>query len=230
MDIGKSFTYVFEDPNWIMKVLIGGILLIIPIVNFVVIGYALTTLKNVADGQPTPMPEWSDFGAHFMKGLYAFVGILVYFLPAIVVYCCITILSTVVSGGAGQAGGRTTGDTVSTVVGLVVLCLSCLVGLYALFASLTLAAPLARCAMSEKQLALFWDCRGNLEFIRDNLTNCVIALLVGLVASFVSQLGIILCLIGVLFTTFWAYLFQAFLFGQLWQNQATAPTKARARA
>ncbi len=230
MDIGKAFTYVFEDPNWIMKVLIGGVLLLIPIVNFVVIGYALTTLKNVADGQATPMPEWSDFGAHFMKGLYAFVGILVYFLPAIVIYCCVIVLSTVVSGGANQAGGRTAGDTVSTVVGLVSICLWCLLSLYALLAGLTLAAPLTRFAMSENQLSLFWDFRGNLDFIRDNLANYAIALLVGLVAGFLSQLGLILCLIGVLFTTFWSYLVQAFLFGQLWQNQATAPTKARARA
>ena len=32
MDIGKAFSYVFEDEGWISKVLIGGLLIWIPIV------------------------------------------------------------------------------------------------------------------------------------------------------------------------------------------------------
>jgi hypothetical protein len=226
MDIGKSFTYAFEDPNWIMKILIGGIVLLIPIVNFAVYGYMLTTLKNVADGQPNPLPEWSDFGAHFMKGLYAFVGILVYFLPAIVVYCCVFALSFGVSAAAGAAGGRDAGNAAASLLGLITLCLQCLVGIYALFAGLTLYAPLTRFAMSANQLSIFWDFRGNLDFIMKNLTNYIIALLIAWVASFIAGFGIILCFVGVLFTSFWATTVGAHVFGQLWRNRASAPAAA----
>ncbi len=38
MDIGKSFTYMFEEDKWVEKVLIGGLLCLIPIVNFFAIG------------------------------------------------------------------------------------------------------------------------------------------------------------------------------------------------
>lgn len=231
MDIGKAFTYVFDDPNWIMKVLIGGVLLLIPIVNFAVLGYALTTTKNIADGESTPMPEWGEFGAHFMKGLYAFVGVLVYLLPGIVVICCAQILAAVAGGGASAAGGRDTGNTVASLGALVALCLSCVAYLYILVAGLTLYAPLTRFAMSENQLSLFWDFRGNLDFIQANLGNYIMALLIALVASFVSGFGVILCIVGVLFTTFWAYMVSAYMFGQLWKNQASAPpARARARA
>lgn len=229
MDIGKAFTYVFEDPNWMMKVLIGGIVLFIPIVNFAVFGYMLTTMKNVADGQPTPMPEWGDFGSHFMKGLYAFVGVLIYFLPAIVIYCCVFLLSIVLGGSAGALGGRNASDAIGGVVGLLTTCLTCIVFLYAIVAGLSVYAPLTRFAMSANQLSIFWDFRGNLDFVMKNLTNYIIALLVGLVASFVAEFGIILCVIGVLFTLFWAQMVQAFLFGQLWrqsQAQGTAPAMA----
>ncbi len=226
MDIGKAFTYVFEDPNWIMKVLIGGIVLLIPIVDFAVYGYMLTTLKNVADGQPNPLPEWSDFGAHFMKGLYAIVGILVYFLPAIVIYCCIVALSIGAGAAASSTGGQDAGNTLGGIIGLVTLCLNCLVGLYALIAGLTLYAPLTRFAMSQNQLSIFWDFRGNFAFIQRNLTNYIIALLVAFVASFVAEFGLILCIVGVLFTMFWAQLVTAFLFGQLWKNQTAAPAMA----
>jgi len=220
MDIGKAFTYVFEDPNWIMKILIGGIVLLIPIVNFAVYGYMLTTLKNVADGQPNPLPEWSDFGAHFMKGLYAVVGVLVYFLPAIVIYCCVFALTFGVTAAAGAAGGRDAGNALAGVLGIVTLCLQCVVGLYALFAGLTLYAPLTRFAMSANQLSIFWDFRGNLNFIQKNLSNYIIALLIAWVASFVAGFGIILCVVGVLFTSFWGTLAAANVFGQMWRNQA----------
>lgn len=222
MDIGKSFTYVFEDPNWIMKVLIGGIVLLIPIVNFAVYGYMLTTLKNVADGQPNPLPEWSDFGAHFMKGLYAFVGALVYLLPAIILFCCVFLLSFVGSAGA-SAGGQNSGSAIASVVALLALCLECIAALYALVAGVTLYAPMTRFAMSANQLSIFWDFRGNLAFIQRNLTNYIIALLIAWVASFVAGFGIILLCVGLLFTTFWATTVSAHVFGQLWKNQAPAP-------
>ncbi len=222
MDIGKSFTYVFEDPKWMMKVLIGGIVLLIPIVNFAVYGYMLTTLKNVADGQANPLPEWADFGAHFMKGLYAAVGVIVYLLPGIVVICCAQVLTIGLSSVAGAAGGRDAGGAVAGIVGFLGLCLMCVAYLYIFVAALTMYAPLTRFAMSANQLSLFWDFRGNLAFIQKNLSNYIIALLIAFVASFVAEFGIILCIVGVLFTLFWSTLVAANVFGQLWKNQATA--------
>jgi hypothetical protein len=222
MDIGKSFTYVFEDPKWMMKVLIGGIVLLIPIVNFAVYGFMLTTLKNVADGQANPLPEWSDFGAHFMKGLYAAVGVIVYLLPGIVVICCAQVLTIGLSTVAGAAGGNDAGGAVAGIVGFLGLCLMCVAYLYIFVAALTMYAPLTRFAMSANQLSLFWDFRGNLAFIQKNLTNYIIALLITFVAAFVAEFGIILCIVGVLFTLFWSTLVAANVFGQLWKNQATA--------
>jgi hypothetical protein len=205
-----------------MKVLIGGIVLLIPIVNFAVYGYMLTTLKNVADGQPNPLPEWNDFGAHFMKGLYAAVGVIVYLLPGIVVICCAQVLTIGLSTVAGAAGGNDAGGTVAGIVGILGLCLMCIAYLYIFVAALTMYAPLTRFAMSANQLSLFWDFRGNLAFIQKNLTNYIIALLITFVAAFVAEFGIILCIVGVLFTLFWSTLVAANVFGQLWKNQATA--------
>jgi len=48
MDIGRSFKFMFEDEGWITKILIGGILGLIPIVNFVIYGYQLEVIKNVS--------------------------------------------------------------------------------------------------------------------------------------------------------------------------------------
>jgi len=230
MDFGKAFTYVFEDKNWMMKVLIGGLISLIPIAGaIIVLGYMLTTMKNVADGQPEPLPEWANFGDFFMKGLYAFVGILVYFLPAILLYCCVMILSIVASSGvAGSAAtsnssAQAAGGALASVVGILTICLNCVLGLYALVAGLSLYAPLTRFAMTGNQLSVFWDFRGNFAFIQKNAANYVIALVVAWVAGIVAGFGIILCVIGVLFTSFWSSMVAAHAFGQMWrQSQGQA--------
>jgi hypothetical protein len=229
MDIGKSFTYMMEDPNWIMKILIGGIVGLIPIVNFAAYGYMLTVVKNVADGQPTPLPEWGDFGAHFMKGLYAFVGILVYFLPAIVLICCVSLLGVLAGGAASSTSGSSSdaGGALAGLLSIVSLCLNCVLALYALVAGLTLYAPLTRFAMSNNQLSIFWDFRGNLDLIMKNLSNYVIAILIALVAGFIASFGIILCVVGYFFTLFWSMLVSAHVFGQFWRTtQGAAPAPA----
>lgn len=218
MDIGKAFTYVFDDPNWIQKIVIGGIVLFIPIVNFAAIGYMLNALRNVAEGQVTPLPEWGDFGNHFMRGLYAFIGMLIYFLPLIIVVCCIGIVTAVLGSSTSQTGTDGSSNNLAGVAGIIILCLECIAGLYAFVAGVTLYAPLTRFAMSANQLSVFWDFRNNLELIQKNAGAYILALIIGFVASFVAGFGTILCIIGVLFTSFWAQLVYAHLFGQFWQQ------------
>lgn len=229
MDIGKSFTYVFDDPQWITKVLIGGAiifvgalffwLLLIPLLVAValVLGYTLTTTRNVAEGAPVPLPAWGDMGALFMKGLYALIGIIIYFLPVIILGCCFGVI-TGLAGGSTGTGTESTSSSLSGVAGIAVLCLQCIIALYSFVAGVTLYAPLTRFAMSENQLSVFWDIRGNLDLISKNAGPYVIALLVAFVASFIAEFGIILCAIGLFFTTFWAQLVTANLFGQFWRQ------------
>ena len=227
MDIGKSFTYVFEDPNWIKKVLIGGIVSIIPIVNFAAIGYMVTTLKNVTDGQPQPLPEWGNFGEHLMKGLYVFVGALIYIAPILLLYCCMMVLP-IVLGGAGSAAGRDAGSALAGVGSLLSMCLGCLMFLFILAVAVMFPAALTRYAVSG-QLSTFWDFRGNFDLISKNLATYIIAILIVWVAGFVAGFGIILCFIGVIFTSFWSQLVGAHVYGQFWraaQGQGTVPAAA----
>lgn len=48
MDIGRSFTYVTQDQDWIKKVLLGGVITLIPVVGpFFALGYVLETMRNI---------------------------------------------------------------------------------------------------------------------------------------------------------------------------------------
>lgn len=221
MDIGKGFSYVFQDPKWIMKLVIGAVLLLIPIIGWIpATGYYLTTIKNVSDGQEFPLPEWSDFGGFFMKGLYGWIGMIVWNLPVILIACCAGVLSAVGTSAAGAAG-RDNAAAVANGLSYLALCLNCLQSLLSFVTGVTVAAPLVRYANSS-QLSVFWDVRGNFDFIAKNVGNYVIALLVGWVASFIAFFGIILCVIGVLVTIFWSAMVNAFLLGQVWKNRVAS--------
>jgi hypothetical protein len=221
MEIGKSFSYVFEDPRWVSKVAIGGaillvgllfswVLLIPLLVAYILVGgYALTVVKNVSEGDTNPLPEWNDFGGFFMKGLYAAIGAIVVYIPAIVLICCTVLVSAAIGGAAGNQQNSSAAGPLS----LVILCLQCLYALYAIIAAIYIYAPLTRYALNG-QVSTFWDFRGNLAFIQTNLGGYVIALIMTIIASFIGGLGFILCVIPGFFTSFWGYLVGAHIFGQ----------------
>jgi hypothetical protein len=213
LDIGRSFTYMFEDESWIMKIVIGGILLFIPIINFVALGYVLEALKRTADGMDIPLPEWDDFGGKFIKGLMVFIIGLVYAIPVILIACCMGILLPVL-------GGDTEG--VADMAVMLNLCMNCLSLIWGIVMWLVLPAVWIRYAVTGDFMSAFQF--GEIfGFIRDNIANYIVAIILWIVANFVAGFGVIACFVGVLFTTFWAYLVMAHLLGQV-QRESLAVT------
>ncbi len=79
VDYFEAIKRPFQD---IKKLIIGIVLSIIPIVNFVTLGYALKAGKA-----PTAkLPEWKDWGDLFVKGLAAIVISFIYMIPALLVF------------------------------------------------------------------------------------------------------------------------------------------------
>jgi len=215
MDFAKAFTYVFDDEQWVKKVLIGGILMLIPIVNLVTVGYWLKVLKNVAEGATTPLPEWDDFGDYFVKGLMSVLASMIWAIPIILLAAVTAMLSAVT--GYDSAG-------TTRVAAPIVLCIwgmSCLSGLYGLFLGLVLPAAHALYAVTG-EFGAFFRFGEIRSFIMSNLGNYIIALLLFLVAQFIAGFGVVLCFVGVVFTQFWAMLVGSHLLGQLYPASANS--------
>lgn len=82
MDVGKAFGYVFEDERWATKLITTAAIALIPVFGTLsLMGYVISTIRNVMAGHPRPLPEWQDLGTYFMDGLKMFVVNLVYNLP-----------------------------------------------------------------------------------------------------------------------------------------------------
>lgn len=211
MDIGSSFTYMFEDESWIKKILIGGIVSLVPIVNFAAMGYVVEVIRNVRDGRPTPLPEWDQFGQMWMSGLWLFVIFLVYSIPIIILAC----ISGIATAALGTALEGASADAVGGAMGIISICLSFLMGLWGLVIGVLSPAIVIRFAETGQFNSAF-QFGEVLNVVKANVGSYVIVLILLWVAIYIiSPLGLIACVVGIIFTIFYAYLIAGNLLGQL---------------
>jgi hypothetical protein len=216
MEFGKAFSFAFEDKDWIKKLGIGALLMIIPFIGWLVVaGWGIEITKRVIQHDPQPLPDWSDFGGYLVKGLQVFVIGLVYSLPIILVNICqqgVTLF--------GQQGD-TTDQTILMAVTVLAVCFGCVSFIYSIFLGFILPAALGNFAATGQMGAgfRFGEVFG---LVRAAPVAYLLALLGGFVASLIASLGLILCVIGILFTAVYAYTINAHLYGQAYNEGMAA--------
>ncbi|NJO81489.1 MAG: DUF4013 domain-containing protein [Chloroflexi bacterium AL-W] len=221
MNIGKAISYVFDDERWVTKVLLGGLILPIPILNFAAIGYTLKIARNVAYNNPQPLPEWGeDFGDTFIRGLYALIIGLVYALPLIII---ITLLTCVFGAIAGAGGSE-------EAAGFAILILNCLLYPIAIIGGigtwLLVYAAYARYITSNYSLGEALKFGEVIATIRSKPQPWLMLLLVYFLSSIIASLGMIACFIGVIFTAFIGQCMIGHVLGQIIAQQGMTSTYA----
>jgi hypothetical protein len=191
MDIGKAFSYPFEDEQWVSSILICGLLMFVPIIGWLAIaGYALEAARNVAMGSPRPLPKWDNFGEKLRLGWNWLLISLGYSLPLIaisVLFACIPIMGGVVGGEEGAAAAS-----------LLFFCLFPLIFVLALAIQPLLLAATVRYLQTDSLGAAF-QVSEIIAMVRADLGGWVVLWLLYLLASLVAQSGSII-VIGILFT------------------------------
>jgi hypothetical protein len=64
---------LFSDTSWILKALIGALLIIVPVAHFLAFGYLYALIEKARRGETLEFPEWGDWRRLFVTGAAAFV-------------------------------------------------------------------------------------------------------------------------------------------------------------
>jgi hypothetical protein len=210
-DFAKPFTFTFEDPNWLPKILVGGLFYLAGFLIvgwFFIFGYLARFARNVIAGERYPLPEWEDLGDYFAEGLRLFGVGLVWVLPVMLLALILGIPGAILTAMDNQG--------VQILGGGMMGCLYCLIVPVSLALVFFMPASFLLAVVDQRFSSAF-DRHRIWAFIRPNLGNYLLALVVYLIARFIGGFGIILLCIGVIFTGFWSFLITTYAFADVYR-------------
>ena len=88
MDFMRAVRFPFDDDDWVIKFVIGSLLVLIP---FMAPGYQVRVARNLIRGGKRPLPETDELGEVFVDGLMVAIAGFLYYLPLILVLCIFAI-------------------------------------------------------------------------------------------------------------------------------------------
>jgi hypothetical protein len=183
--VGDSFAWAFRDPAWPGKMLLQGLIAIIPIIGWIAMnGWLMMTFENARAGKNELPPA----GFHLERGIGIFVIFLVYGVVLGIPGGLITGLGFAIAGHSNNSF-----NTSSPLIGLGYL-LSFAGSLFFRFLIPSLIVHTFHGGMSGG-----FDVQRVWSFATVNASNSVIAGLIIFVASIIGGLGFACC-IGFIFT------------------------------
>lgn len=218
VDIGLALTYITKDPGWVKKVLIGGIIVFVSTLFTIILvgllgwfifgGYVVRTVRNVINGDPNPLPEWDDMGGDLSRGLKGFVGLLVWLAPVWILSICAAGLNLSDSDGAAAF---------STILNL------CLVTpLSILLSVFVLPVIIGRFSETEELGTMFQFGDVIADIRATPISAFLLYFVLTIITGLLSYVGLIACLIGVVFTIAYAQFANAHGIAQIRQRTREA--------
>jgi hypothetical protein len=175
--VGDSFAWPFQDPGWFGKMVVQGLIFIIPIVGWIaMVGWVVMTIDNYRAGRRELPPA----GFHLERGIGLFVVLLVY-----------AIVFAIPGGLIGGIGSRSDSAGLAVLGQLISFALSLL---------LAFLSPSIILHTYRTGIAGGFDVASVWQTATTHTQTSVIAGLLIYVARLIGGLGIILCCVGLLFT------------------------------
>ncbi len=111
MDFGRGLSFVRQDPDWLVKTLLGSVISFVPILNFAATGYSMDVIRQIVTGRETPLPKWGEnFGDRWVRGLIATVVGFIYVLPLVLIGCGWGIVALAGNAARPQSNGQATAN------------------------------------------------------------------------------------------------------------------------
>ena len=211
MDFGLSFSFPFQDEEWVKKIVLTAVISLIPIIGqLALIGWLVELTRRVIRGDTEPLPDWADFGGILVLGLKMFAIGFVYALPLMFATIPMAIFDSLIDS-----------DSAAALYTIVTLCFSCFALIYGLALAFFFPAAVGELAATDN-LGAAINPMNIIAHLRAAPSAYLLAFLGTIVAGFLSGFGIILCFVGVIFTTVYAYAVQGHLYGQAYLEATKA--------
>ena len=203
MDFGLSFSFPFQDEDWIKKIVLTAVIPLIPIIGqLALLGWMVELTRRVIRGDAEPLPDWADFGGILMLGLKMFAIGFVYALPLIFISIPTAIFDSLIDSESAVA-----------LYTVVMMCFSCFAVIYGLALAFFFPAAVGELAATD-DLGAAINPTNIIARVRAEPSAYLLAFLGTILVGFLAGFGIILCFVGLIFTTVYAYAVQGHLYGQ----------------
>lgn len=196
MDIKKAIIFIFEDPRWFIKLIIGDIMILFGVFIVPVLflqGYMIEIIRNVMRGEEQPLPEWNNWGEKFKDGLNLTIAGLIYTAPLWIALCFSTIA---ILPAALSEGDMADATALLSIGGFSFM--ACLAALFFL-AYAVIAPAIAIQYAREDTLASTLRFGEVFAIVRQHLGNIILAVVV------IMVLGAVLSLLGVIPVIGWIF-------------------------
>ncbi len=220
MNYSRAFSYVFEDKNWLSKILIAGLISLIPIIGqFYLCGWMVEIVRRTKAGRTDILPT-THFTYFLTLGLKVFVVCLIYSIPVIILSCILGLMNTSIEHSDSHmiAVFFTSMGCLGSILTFVVNVAVSLLGTYGII----------KLAETD-QIKACLDFNDAFNTIKDNIGTFIIVELLALVAGLIQGAGVILCFVGSILTVPYGVAVTGNLVGQLWENLKVNPGNSKPR-
>jgi hypothetical protein len=206
MNFGQAFSFPFQDPDWLKKIGIMGLITLIPIIGQIIaLGWSLEITRRVIKGSPVILPD-IDLGTHLSEGLKAFVVSLGYSLPMIILSIPLNVLPLVMENSSSADGSE-------GVMVALTLCCSGIILLYSLFVAFVVPAAFGN-LVDKGTISAGFDFKTIFGLVRTAPVAYLLVVAGAIVGSIIASLGMIACFIGIIFTSVYYLAVMGNLYGQ----------------
>jgi len=213
-DLGNAFTFLFKDRNWVGKLVVACAFLLLSVIGlgmFVVAGYLIQITQRVMRGEEHVLPDWRDIGVKFVTGFKFVVVYVLYLLPILFLMVPLIVMSL-----AAEVSPQR--EVVGLVAGIYAFGFTMLVIPYSLALNMLMPIILYRFAEHER-ITDALEISGILRLFAQHWQNTVVVALISVGVQSFAAVGIIVFVVGILVTIFYALAVSAYLAGALYREQ-----------